>query len=438
MRGILLLALSSTLALAQEASPLAAVKDHCQAYVAGFLSPATDLCYARRLDTPKRVSILEAPESVAKEQVRGVYRPWGYGAGFEDVALQNGYLLYALCDAYDATKDPFFADLAHRIFQGMRRIASCSPVPGFVPRGPHPNGTSYYRDSSTDQHTLFVCALWRYVQSPIATEEERTFARSALLAIGNRLERNGWVLKVEDDSRVAHVGWNWSAKNEGSSGLFLCTVGAIADATGDAHWRELYQRFADEDQGIRWDCIGRDPPSPRYTLFYNQHAFRLATLARLETDPARSARVWTRLRETARDMLACNALAEWRPLDWIGEVPAEQVQEYLGTLGLAPGQTQTVSQLWDRYEQGKRSPPMSWDNRRRSYANLTARPALLAWECALLARDPDLLPQVLPHVPEVLRKIELTREDSGWIANETIVFLLLATAAQDEFPAPAQ
>jgi hypothetical protein len=407
-----------------------AVRERCKAYVAGFLSPATDLCYGKRLDTPRGLAIFETPENIAKEQVGDVRRPWGYGAGIEDVALQNGYLLYALCDAYDATHDPYLAELAHQIFRGMRRIATCSPVPGFVPRGPHPNGTSYYRDSSTDQHTLFVCALWRYVKSPLATDEECAFAQDALRKVAERLERNDWVLKVEDDSRTAHVGWNWSAKNEGSSGLFLSTLGAVADATGDPHWQACYQQFADEDGGVRWDCIARDPEkSPRYTLFYNQHVFRLATLARLERDPVRNGKVWARIRETARHMLACDALAEWRTLDWIGDVPDQQVKEYLGALGIQPGQSATVGDLWDLYEQGHRSPPMSWDKRRRSYSGLCHRAPVISWQYALLSRDPDLARTVLPRMQEVLAKVDLSRESSGWVANETIVFLLLGLAS---------
>ncbi|MCK5803693.1 MAG: hypothetical protein KAI66_12705 [Lentisphaeria bacterium] len=405
------------------------VKVQCRAYVQGFLNANTDLCYGKRLDTPKGLAILESPENIAQGRVGDVHRPWGYGAGMEDVALQNGYLLFALCDAYETTHDPFFADFAHRVFRGMKRIASCASVPGFVPRGPHPDGKSYYRDSSTDQHTLFVCALWRFARSTIATSEERAFVRQALLDVGARLERNKWILKVEDDSRLAHVGWNWSAINQGSSGLFLSTIGAVADTTGDAHWCGLYRRFADEADGKRWECISRDPPaSPRYTLFYNQHAFRLATLARLEGDRARQDQVRQRLRATARHMLTCNALAEWRTLDWIGKIPEAHVQEYLGTLGVKPGERQTVAQLWARYEPGKRSPPMSWDQRRRSYAALCLRAPLVSWQYALLSGDPELCRQALAMAEQVAERIDIRRERSGWIANETIVFLLLALA----------
>jgi hypothetical protein len=414
----------------QKEPTVEAVKAQCRTYIEGFLSPATDLCYGRRLDTPKGLAVFEAPASIAKEEVKGVRRPWGYGAGMEDVALQNGYLLYALCDAYDTTHDAYFAELAHRIFQGMKRIATLSPVPGFVPRGPHPDGKSYYRDSSTDQHTLFVCSLWRYAKSPIATPDERAFAQDALRKVAARLERNQWVLKVEDDSRVAHVGWNWSAKNQGSSGLFLSTLGAVSDATQDPHWLQRYREFADEDDGIRWTCLARDPPkSPRYTLFYNQHAFRLATLARLEKNPERSHVVWTRMRQTARDMMTCNALAEWRPLDWLGKVSDENVQEYLATLGIKPGEPQTVAQLWDRYVPGKLSPPMSWDRRKRDYSRLCHRAPVVSWQYALLSRDPELIQHVLPQVGSVLQKVDLAKERSAWVANETMVFLLLALAA---------
>ena len=62
----------------------------------------------------------------------------------------------------------------------MKRVATLSPVPGFVPRGPHPDGGSYYRDSSVDQHTIFVCSLWRYSRSALASDDDRAFIRHEL------------------------------------------------------------------------------------------------------------------------------------------------------------------------------------------------------------------------------------------------------------------
>ena len=80
----------------------------------------------------------QAPEEVAARTVRGNEMHWGYGSGIQDVALENGELLFALCDAYDATGEAWIAALARRAWRGLKTIGSVSPVAGFVPRGPHP------------------------------------------------------------------------------------------------------------------------------------------------------------------------------------------------------------------------------------------------------------------------------------------------------------
>jgi len=165
-------------------------------YMDGFCHSNTNLMYGQRLNGPNGIAVFESPEQIAKEQVKGKYMPYGYGSGIQDPGLLNGMFLFALCDAFDATEDPYLADLARRIFKGLKLVGTISPVSGFVPRGPHPDGKSYYRDSSLDQHSLFVCGLWRYYHSPIANDEEKTFIRDALHKFAKRMEKNGWTLMV--------------------------------------------------------------------------------------------------------------------------------------------------------------------------------------------------------------------------------------------------
>jgi len=124
----------------------------CRGYTEGFVSPATDLAYGKRLNGPRGIAVLEKPEEVAQGRVQGEHRPWGYGSGIEDPAYQTGMLLFALCDAEETTGDVYFAELARRVFRGLKRMSTISPVEGFVPRGPHPaDGKSYYRDSSLNR-----------------------------------------------------------------------------------------------------------------------------------------------------------------------------------------------------------------------------------------------------------------------------------------------
>ena len=432
--GVLSLGLSlgGAWAAGQERDSMTAtMKRMCQSYVEGFLSPATDLVYGKRLNGPRGLAVLEPPEEIAKEHYKGKYKPYGYGAGIEDVAYHNGTLLFALCGAFDATAEQYFADLARRIFKGMKRIGTVSPVPGFVARGPHPDGRSYYRDSSVDQHSLYVCGLWRYFRSPIASDAEKAFIRDSLSKVARRMERNKWVLLVEDDSRGAHAGGDWSVKGGTQSVILLSALAAVADVTGDAHWREEYARYSREAEGVRWKCIGTPPTRlPRYTLFSNQAAFRMATLARLEQGAASKAIVQGRLRRMATDMLDCNFFTHWRHLDWIGERPDDEVSVYLAPLGWRVDSEATVLELWSKYDQKLRSPALASDGERRSYEAICVRTPMVVAHVALLSADPGLARRIHPFVRELFERIDFSRIHSGWTYNYAVVLGLLDLAAE--------
>lgn len=410
--------------------PEEGIRSACDAYQAAFFSPRTDVAYLERLDGPQGDCVLEKPSEIAAGRVAGAEKPYGYGSGIEDVALANGLLLFALCDAHEARPSPWIAEFARRVFRGMKRVATLSPVPGFVPRGPHPDGVSYYRDSSVDQHTIFVCSLWRFLRSPLATDVDRAFIRSELGEFAGRMERNQWTLKVEDDSRTAHVGWDWRAKNHISSHILLSMLGTVADATGDPHWREEYQRFSNEQDGERWRQLGNDPTKePRYTLFYNQFSLQLATIARVEQDPGKRRVAAGRLVRLAADMMSCNALHQWRRLDWIGEAGDAEVDAFLAPLGFDSKSSATVQELWAKFDPAQKRPSRQGAGA-GNFEALLARPALIAWQTALLSRDPQMEKLALHFAGPVLEKVDLAQCRSGWLANHALVYLLLCIASR--------
>ena len=81
------------------------VKALCHRYVAEFGSERTELVYHHRLDGPLGDRSLSSPAEIAKGTVDGKPMPYGYGSGIQDVALENGQFLFALCDVFDATHD---------------------------------------------------------------------------------------------------------------------------------------------------------------------------------------------------------------------------------------------------------------------------------------------------------------------------------------------
>ncbi len=409
---------------------LEAAKSLCRMYMDGFCHSNTNLVYGQRLNGPRGIAVLESPEQIAKEQVRGKNMPYGYGSGIQDPGLLNGMYLFALCDAYDATEDPYFADLARRIFKGLKLVGTSSPVPGFVPRGPHPDGKSYYRDSSLDQHSLFVCGLWRYYHSPIANDDEKTFIRDALHKFAKRMERNGWTLMVEDDSRIAHVGWCWLSMTPLNAEIMLSMVGVVQDITGDGHWKREYERFGHEADAKRWTLLEQgETRLPRYTLYSVQNDFRLITLARLERNPERKAIAQRRVQRRGQDMLTCDFFTHWRRLDWIGKRPEPVVNEFLKPLGLSADCRATVFDLWDAFDPEWRSPKLS-DGTRPWGHGMGLQIPMMAWQVALLSENPKLVRQAHSQVPDVYEKINFSRTHSGWTFNYAVVLALLDLASK--------
>ncbi len=405
---------------------ITAARDLCRRYMESYGSPATDLVYCSRLETSKGQVSFESAEAVAREYVRGVHKPWGYGAGFEDVAFHNGTLLFALCEAYDATEEPYFAELARRIFAGMKRIGTLSPVAGFVPRGPHPNGKSYYRDSSLDQHTMYVCGLWRYYHSHIANADEKTFIRGSLDAIADRMQRNKWIVLVEDNSREAHAGGgDWRRSDH----LLLFLLAAVKDVGAGDRWQAEYDKYSNENGGWRWQQIARPLPEqlPRYTFFKHQEAFRLTVLARVEKDPRRRQIVVDRLRRTARDMLQANFFTHWRRPTWIGDNASDEYDKYLEPLGFTTASTASVFDLWAKYDASRHGIRLS-DNVDRSYLGPTITVPLMSWQTAMLSGEVELCRRVSARIPELHERMDPDRLSSGWSWNYATVLALLDLA----------
>jgi len=413
-----------------QTAPVDRVESLVRGYVDGFMSPATDLAYGMRINGPRGIAILESPAEIAARRVRGVYRPWGYGAGMEDVAYQNGMLLFALCDAEEASGNPYFAQLARRVAGGLRRLSTLSPVPGFVPRGPHPDGKSYYADSSRDQHSLYACGLWRYYHSRLATAADKEWIRTVIGQILQRLEKNGWTILSEDNSVEAHAGGSVLPCEPMNAALLLAMLAVAHDVTGDAHWQEVYERFGREKDGIRWKLLDRPidrTVKGRWDLFSNQDAFRTATLRRVETQPERKAILQRRLERMAADMFTSPYFVAWVRASWLTPEDDAEANEFLKPLGVTVGSGATVLDLWRKFDVVAKAPGLSSRQRRR-FDYLTLTSPFEACQVALLSRQPDLVRQAQTAVREMFQVVDFQQIHSGWSSNYAVVAALWSVA----------
>lgn len=418
-----------------ESPAVAQVESLVQDYVEGFVSPATGLAYGIRINGPRGIGVLESPEGIAAKRVKGEYRPWGYGAGMEDVAYQNGMLLFALCDAEEATGNPGFAQLARRIAGALRHLTTLSPVPGFVPRGPHPDGKSYYPDSSRDQHSLFLCGLWRYSRSRLASPAEKEWIRTVAGQIVRRLEKNGWSILAEDDSVEAHAGGSVLHPTAMDAALVLMLTAAAGDLTGDAHWQGVYERFAGENDGLRWRLLGAEidrAKKGRWDLFCNQDALRTETLRRIEPRADRKAILRGRLERVAADMLESPYFVSFRRASWLTPEDDAEANEFLKPVGVTVDSQANVMDLWRRHEVvGKAGLPARLRHR---YDFMTVTSPFMVWQVALLSQKPELVRQVHAALGETLQRVDFRQINSGWSANYAVVAALLSLGSPRNHP----
>lgn len=433
---LLLLALSSNLAPAEDTETLAAdAKLLCTQYLAAFGSEKTDLLYHHRLDGPLGIAALSSPAEIAVGTVDGKPMPYGYGSGIQDVALENGQFLFALCDVFDATQDPEIGSLAERVFRGIRRVATVSPEPGFAPRGPHPDGKSYYRDSSRDQHAALAEALWRFGRSDLATVDDRRFIAGELDEMARRMEANGWKILVEDGSHVAHVGFSWTQSTPIGAISLLSFLAMVADATGSPHWKELYQNYSTENDSYRWtellhpDAVETWKP---LTLYSNQFSQAVLALQRAERDPNRKKQLAELQRRLAQRALHSSVFdpVYWRRLDWAGGEVDEVATQHLALLGLSLSEPRDVFALLERYDPAWMT---AKDGTLRSTGNkLCFGIPTAAFHKALAGENAELTAEVAPHVRRMLRiMLDHGQDyDRGENFNRTVTLSLLLWAAE--------
>ena len=407
----------------------------CRQYVAGFGSKATQVVYHHRLDGPRGIAALAAPAEIAAGTVRGQPLPYGYGSGIQDVALENGQLLFALCEAQEATGDAELAEMARWVFEGLTRAATLSPEPGFVPRGPHPDGKSYYRDSSRDQHAAMAEALWRFGRSPLASEADRRLIRRELAEMAQRMERNGWRILVEDGSRTAHVGWGWTQMTSIGAISLLSFLSLVADATDEPHWRQLYADFSAEEDGRRWHALLSPAAADDWrplTLYSNQFAQALVVLKRTEADLRRREQIAELLRRLAERALDSNVFdpVYWRRLDWAGDSPDAEIERRLAPLGLSLARPATVADLFAAFD------PACWRPGNRGDSSTAAKLCFgiptAAFHKVMLSEDDQLTGRI---APSVRRMVDVMHEhgdeyEAGENFNRAAVLGLLLVARE--------
>lgn len=185
----------------------------------------TDLDGSVSLPTPEECR-------AGKPNALGWWTPIENGAMFNGLYL-DGAVNRALATGADADQAK-----ARRLVEGLLRLASCSPVKGFIGRGFASDGKTNWPLGSNDQTGPWLYGLWRYLESGLADDAMRHRIAAKFTEVAEALVQTGWRMPAEPPIhfRGSFNGFTWSGAPR-----MLFTCKAMHQITGDAAWERRYR-----------------------------------------------------------------------------------------------------------------------------------------------------------------------------------------------------
>lgn len=205
--------------------------------------PGTNLIYdyLTSWDSARKFDHLPTPVEIS----RCLPNPCSWRSGQEDSVINGGVAL----DMYIHSNN---GEMARKIYQGLRLCGTVSGIPGFVARSISPrDGKSFYPESSRDQYTHYVYALWHYFHSDLSSKEEKSEIVKLLTDVANFCEKhvtkeNNWTLPRADGnphrSSVCRM-WESQAHEIARLPMFYAAAWSVS---GNDRYLKCFNRYAYE------------------------------------------------------------------------------------------------------------------------------------------------------------------------------------------------
>lgn len=172
----------------------------------------------------------------------------GWWSPIENGAMFNGMYMDAAVNRWRHTKAEADAAKARRLMEGLLHLASISEVRGFVGRGVSTDGKSHYPMGSNDQTYPWFNGLWLYLESGLATPEERRRIVEKLVITAEAIVALKWQMPAEAPFGIR--GGFGSISFEGAPRLlFVCKM--MHAVTGDARWDVLYREALQQRDPVK-------------------------------------------------------------------------------------------------------------------------------------------------------------------------------------------
>ncbi|MBE6381281.1 MAG: hypothetical protein E7047_10175 [Lentisphaerae bacterium] len=219
-----------------------------------YLADTTNLVYDYRntLDHDRRFYALPTPEEIAKR----LPNPCSWGSGMENGMINTPIALSMYIDAGNA-------EMAYRMYQGLKLCGTITGVPGALVRSVHPgDGKSWFPEASRDQYTHYVYSLWEYYHSGMASEDTQAEIRELLSAVADHCEKyitketNYTLPRADFDPVQSPVCQLWEVEPHEAARLPMFYAAAY-DVTGNGHYFEMYRKYAVEagNAGNNLECM---------------------------------------------------------------------------------------------------------------------------------------------------------------------------------------
>ncbi|MGN0853469.1 MAG: hypothetical protein ACI4Q3_08855 [Kiritimatiellia bacterium] len=316
------------------------------------LRPLVDAGWAKAMTTwNPRTGVVDGCDtrrsSPPADATNGLYRmyqgrPGGWGPpGVGDAPLNCGTALSGLVDKWLVTHDAAVKDDAAKVAKGLLNLAVLHGYRGFVCRGFCSDGRTTVSLSSRDQYTHWVHGLWRYATAKdladpaIVDEYRRRVDEVAAFMEARVTEAHGWNFGLADSPEKDYRGictmWGPDVWPHEAARLPMIYCAAYM-ATGNAHWRELYETYIDEalERTLK---IKEMPPRqiagrmPCYSLYQANASFE--PILAHERNPARRAKIREALGLFAHQarlrMKAANPVRPPYGMCWDGELALTQL-----------------------------------------------------------------------------------------------------------------
>ena len=254
-----------------------------------FFLPKTNLIYECLSTFDEKTCQNHLP--TAEEVKRQFPNPCGYATGMEDCSILGGTVLSALVDKYKVIQSEETISNARKILNGLDSLVQPD---GFVARGLCPEDKkSFYINSSIDQYTHLVHGMWKFYNSPMASDCDKKKIANALTRISERLIRN---VKEENDFCSLRADGKpcalrisrFTFEKPHAAARQAMIYGATWQATGDNKYYDLYRSLIYDAIQVSED-IKITGWTPIWAMLQMQ--FSLELLRDLEQDQALKRRI---------------------------------------------------------------------------------------------------------------------------------------------------